>query len=965
MPDRIRIRRQQDATILRVERPNRRTRLRVRTTSTGGTDGTGLPAGGATGQILAKTSGADGAYGFISRNAADGYVGLDGSNLILESLIPASLARISDVATAIAAAGNITAVIHTSFPVSAFGGTISGGEASIPAFAAGVPVGGYIWIEDQVDDDDDGFYQHDGDGVFVQLVPGFVDLAYAGRLIVTTIGIGVTPGVWGIHFNGATPFIQRESMTTAEVQALIDAGDFASASSVTAIEARLPVLVDSYDDGSDDTAMIEAAIAANPGGRLVFQPRTYTTRRPLSLPDHTTLAGVGQDLTVIQKIAGLEMAVVSGATGGSTEIVVAAAAGLNVGDALTVSSDVHHEWDSSSVVVTAIAGDTITFTPGLEMDYSGEVGLRACRSFPVVQNVGANTSNGTHAAVTGLWVHDLTIDQNFDPLTDINDNSGRLDFTCSAIHWDKVRHSLVERVTIRNAVSDAYSDQARADTMADQGVGNTIRDCVIESPARHGIHLGTYMWDAKVLDNTVLDAGNPDRLDDVSTNVGSGLFYCAEVVGTIAMGNRFVNCWGGFFGGDVNPGRISGDVFNQIIGNQITGQIAGSTMRAIEPGGRAIVSNNVVRDWWGKGIVLGQNCDRSIIEGNHVEMIGYEAAFQATNAEQFDLSDNIFAGVGNGQGISLDTCADVTITGGRVVGFEFGVTLVNCQRVSSTMPATSAAAAYRFVSPPSTDIRIDLTTTDPALTPTLVDESTLGLVTRLVVNGLGDNGDDDPAVAGPWFDVTDPVTVLHQRRWPVHNTVVHWTDGGEHRISRFAKLPGDVPGVWIAQTPGGSDDATEVLLHAVTLATAQAALSFDVTGWAKVRIEFSGRSNRTATASDSLRATLNHDTSNVYSTNAAAMTSAFALGGVPSEQTNSNRRGVGSWVIDLTSGDWKAGHGSVHGFTSTATAAGAAASLPVALLSSITAAITSIQLFVANGSIAAGSRIRIVGLERA
>ena len=54
MPDRIRIRRQQDATILRVERPNKRTRLRVRTTSTGGTGGGGAvdSVNGQTGTVV-------------------------------------------------------------------------------------------------------------------------------------------------------------------------------------------------------------------------------------------------------------------------------------------------------------------------------------------------------------------------------------------------------------------------------------------------------------------------------------------------------------------------------------------------------------------------------------------------------------------------------------------------------------------------------------------------------------------------------------------------------------------------------------------------------------------------------------------------------------------------------------------------------------------------------------------------
>lgn len=153
-----------------------------------------------------------------------------------------------------------------------------------------------------------------------------------------------------------------------------------------------------------------------------------------------------------------------------------------------------------------------------------------------------------------------------------------------------------------------------------------------------------------------------------------------------------------------------------------------------------------------------------------------------------------------------------------------------------------------------------------------------------------------------------------------------------------------------------------VVLHRETLALDTAVKSYDVTGWAKIRVEFTGRGTRNATILG-LLATLNGNTGNVYSTNAAALTSSLALGNVPGSSTNTNRRGMVNAEIDLTSGAYKEGLAWSTNVGSTATVGQAPAN--VGLWSTITDAVTSIELKMQLDNIAAGARIRIIGLEAA
>jgi len=77
---------------------------------------------------------------------------------------------------------NASVRVHN--PVSNYGGTVGSGTATIAAFST-IPVGRNLWLQGQTNSADNGFYTHDGGGVFtIGDVQPLDDLAYVGREIV-------------------------------------------------------------------------------------------------------------------------------------------------------------------------------------------------------------------------------------------------------------------------------------------------------------------------------------------------------------------------------------------------------------------------------------------------------------------------------------------------------------------------------------------------------------------------------------------------------------------------------------------------------------------------------------------------------------------------------------------------------------------------------------------------------------
>jgi hypothetical protein len=144
------------------------------------------------------------------------------------------------------------------------------------------------------------------------------------------------------------------------------------------------------------------------------------------------------------------------------------------------------------------------------------------------------------------------------------------------------------------------------------------------------------------------------------------------------------------------------------------------------------------------------------------------------------------------------------------------------------------------------------------------------------------------------------------------------------------------------------------------LASDTASVSYTVTGYDQVHVILSARSTRNST-SDNLNVTLNSDTSSVYSTNAAALTTFWSAGVLPAITTNTDRHQHVDIRLSLTDGYTKAGYSLRSTLFSTSTVGGAPTL--TGLFSTLTGAITSIQLAGNLGDLAAGSHIRVVGLE--
>lgn len=153
------------------------------------------------------------------------------------------------------------------------------------------------------------------------------------------------------------------------------------------------------------------------------------------------------------------------------------------------------------------------------------------------------------------------------------------------------------------------------------------------------------------------------------------------------------------------------------------------------------------------------------------------------------------------------------------------------------------------------------------------------------------------------------------------------------------------------------------VLHDVTLGSdagdSTTPLSYDVTGYSRFRVMFIGNGTRNATGT-TLRMRLNNDSSSVYGTDAAALTDSWSLGTIPGISTNTDRVGMVDVRFGGASGYLKVGISDSTNVLSTATVG--AADVDVGLFSTLTAAVTSIQLFTALNQVRAGSRIVIEGL---
>jgi hypothetical protein len=524
------------------------------------------------------------------------------------------------------------------------------------------------------------------------------------------------------------------------------------------------------DDRADIQSALDAAAAA--GGGVVFLPAgTYLIKRSLFLASKVTLCGAGIGVTTITKPASVKSLVTVNASAGATSVTVASSTGFEVGGAVNFYDTSNFEWDSTQGNITDITGNTITFVneeglgrTGLDASLQTVRSATATSSFPLIRNVEGSTNIG---------VRNLTLDQAQnanDPAPTSTTVGAQTNFTLATIHWVEAYYSLVENCELLNASGDAYSDQAQDGAGLTLTAGsikttkNTIRNCRIRNATRHGVHLGTAINGGFIINN------------EITSCAWFGMFYCAFTTYTIAQGNYIENCLTGFGGIDYR------DYGNVISGNTIRGTtnagIDAYTSGADGTGGRLAITGNVINPASGTGITLEHpDCT---ITGNTIELPNVSGAMgiqlRAT-ADRTIIQGNTItaAAAGSGShGIQLiANCDDVRIIGNVIKGMQNGI---NSQGVSRLIGIGNhlsgfTARAWWFSSATSTDcvIRDERNTFS---TPVSEDSAP----TRLVYEGLGDNGTADPASSGSWNGISG-------RRY--NGTLVRWNSGDGEKVSIF------------------------------------------------------------------------------------------------------------------------------------------------------------------------------------
>lgn len=511
---------------------------------------------------------------------------------------------------------------------------------------------------------------------------------------------------------------------------------------------------------ADDTAAILAAIAAAKaaGGGTVFVPKgTYLISKSLIMPSSVELRGAGVQ-SKITKAATVKSLLTANASAGAFAVTVTDSTGFAVGRAIHLYDTSSFEWLSTQAVITDITGNVITFDDAIDGNLQTARSAAATTSFPLIRN---------EVGSTDVVIRDLTLDQN------ANANDPANDFTLGTIHWVETYRSLVENCTLINACGDAYSDQAQDGTGITPAANlikttkNTIRGCKIRNAGRHGVHLGTCIRGGYILDNDIADC-----------IAGYGYFYCAFCTETVAANNRIENCLRGFAGIDER------DYDNVIIGNIVKNSLSlGYALEAsgLATGGRLVIVGNqficdataAAEDKTARVYISLPDC---VFEGNIINMsarVG-EALRIGDNATRIIVGGNKIRSTGGGgtTGLRIDAVSDARFIHNSIGSFSVAASIRGATRlIAEGNQMTSTSTCWTFESSTSTDCIIR---GERTIVATPVTESVAA--TRLVYEGIGTNGANDPASAGDWNGISG-------RRFD--GQLVRWDSGGGEKISIF------------------------------------------------------------------------------------------------------------------------------------------------------------------------------------
>jgi polygalacturonase len=620
----------------------------------------------------------------------------------------------------------------------------------------------------------------------------------------------LAPGVisWGVASTSVPPeYI--DSRATSAVTAHdedADAHDGVEAR-VDVLEARrwftnLKLDHDAVGDGVvDDTEAFEAATAeaASNGGGFIFVPDgTYRIRRSIRLPSNTTLFGEGPAATLITRDQTVSEALTANAAGAQAVVVVADASGFAVGDGVEVGDSGNFGWDATQAVIEEIDGNTITLDRNLATGYTTASDATIRTLFPMVTNAGGYLAPTSH-----INVKDLAIDQNRgedDVPLDVEAVAG---FTFACVHWEASYDSHVEGVHLLNAAQDAYSDQCRA---ADPFTRNSIHKSLVVGSGGHGVHIGSSTSGARIALNWIEDCGD------------MAVFLCANAAHTVVSHNVIVNCLKGVAGGDgrdatvedgdgpatdsTTEANLRGDTHTTITGNTfIGGALNASALStfAADLGPRSVFVGNTIKDWNG-GVRLFNFARDCVVADNHIGLnaaSGRSGIVVNQGAHRAKITNNVIVcptNEGQTGAIAVGSGAapvnDVMIDNVSAFNVNIGLVLtdeVNRLRVTNLTLRSGIAAPVRIIGT-TTDCHLDLAgvfTTEAATLISYQDGVGAAAQVRLLVNGVGDNGTDNPATAGQWNGIG---TGALARRYD--GVKVRWDNDGTRRLSMFDQPSG-------------------------------------------------------------------------------------------------------------------------------------------------------------------------------
>lgn len=515
------------------------------------------------------------------------------------------------------------------------------------------------------------------------------------------------------------------------------------------------------DGTTDDYDAIMDAIseAVTTGRPVYFPPGIAFVRREIVLPSNIEVFGAGMGLTTIKRRASVGSKLTAYVGPGENIVSVEDASVFSVGDPLHIWDTASFAGDDTLRTITAINGNDVTFNPSTINDYSPARDATISTSTSVIRS---------ESGATNVLIHDLTVDQNmneFDPKGSLTGGSSQVEFTIAAIHLEGARHCMVERVKFINAFGDAYSDQGRG-TLDDPN-HNEIGWCVIVSPFRHGIHLGSANYGSRVHHNIV--SGIRD---------GYCMFYCAEVVNCEVSGNYFTDSDTGLAYIDDRDKHTT--IINNYFINCPRSILFGGDTSVDDFG--AIVANNT---FWNNldapmppGITFG--LPNIVFNGNRLHnsflRVGLGAKRVLVSDNSFTLSQAEEDRIPATEWMLWVEAEDVTVSDNRFdYGFQ-GIQVMGAHRMNAHGNTFSNMGIkdWEFAYYDSEDCVIS----GP---PCRIGYFEGGASTCLISNGFGNNGTDDPATAGDWNSVTGA-------KW--NNTMVKWLDGGTPTVSIYTTSVG-------------------------------------------------------------------------------------------------------------------------------------------------------------------------------